>query len=138
MGGRHVSLRTLARAGSVVFAFACILLFTESCVVYDKEGNVDQQATQDLNQTISQSVSAVAEGAAYTGAAFLRAREDRKRAERCSICGGSGVRACPNCAGQGFFWCSRCRGRGCFACAGYGRFTCNTCRGSGRVQCTHR
>ena len=117
------------------------LLFVSGCVVYDKEGNVDHEATREMNESFRASMQAVAQAAAVSVQAYQESRT--RPASPCARCRGTGFVSCTYCQGAGGFACMSCGGRGfaygfaCANCGGRGGFPCAACGGSGRVPCPH-
>ena len=131
-----------------LLALLFALLPLPACVVRTPTGEVDQEATRQVNQNIADTFKVILE----TGAAAARARmeyeAEKKRLEAekekrkaCPVCHGTGAVACPDCGGRGWFPCSFCRGRGrtpfgpCPHCRGTGKVGCRRCGGKGLVPC---
>lgn len=57
------------------------------------------------------------------------------RSEKCKVCGGKGMIACPGCNGTGSVLCKACNGTGelplCKKCSGQGFSSCSKCNGTG-------
>jgi DnaJ-class molecular chaperone len=125
---------------SMTFGLASVL-FLAGCVDYDKEGNVDQEATRQMNESFRASMEAMAQATVAGVQAYQESR--RQPAQPCARCGGSGFVFCTYCQGAGGFACMACGGRGfaygfaCASCGGRGGFSCAACAGSGRVPCPH-
>lgn len=105
------------------------------CVVYDKEGNIDKEATRELNETWRAGMQATAEAAA----AGAQAWADAEGGAQPMPAGGQQWVPCPACRGAGGIPCPYCRGAGhyfgtiCGACGGAGGVPCQNCGGSGRI-----
>ncbi len=110
-----------------------MLCLLAGCVVYNKEGEVDQEATATVTKSVTDSVTAFSNAAAGAASALLKADQEarsNKSSERWI--------KCPACKGRGYIICKFCRGRGCFRCSGRGRFPCTRCKGTKWVRRTHR
>jgi hypothetical protein len=165
-----ISMTLRPRFDSIHAAYAlaiAVLVVVSGCVVYDKEGNVDREATDKLNQTIVQSIDAAGKGVAAglqasqqgtnngygnpapvgsQGQAYAGQGQGYGTAPQpqvCPRCFGTGRYACPQCGGFGRFACQACGGAGnyfgqfCFSCAGQGGFACTACGGFGALPCYH-
>lgn len=117
------------------------VLFVAGCVVYDKEGNVDHEATREMNESLRAGMEAAAQATVAGVQAYQQARMGPPRT--CARCGGTGFFFCTYCQGAGGFACMACGGRGfsfgfaCASCGGRGGFPCAACGGSGRLPCPH-
>lgn len=137
----------------------CALVLFTGCVVYDKEGKIDHEATKSVNDTIAGSIRAVGEGAATGFQAYQQAQQPAgapvypvqngtaqnadyggayaggyapQPAAVCPRCGNTGYTRCPQCGGFGRFACPTCGGTGYF----FGQY-CGGCGGSGALICSY-
>jgi len=131
---------------SLLFGFLCFLV---GCVVYDKEGNVDQEATKQLNesyQKTAETIGQFAQSAAQGYQAYRQGspqQQPQQQQQICPYCRNTFALLCPQCQGMRGFSCAACGGRGnvyglmCAACYGRGGFPCASCAGAGTVPCPY-